>query len=139
MNNSTEKTLSQMNLQEIIEKEASDRWLDFLCFDFQQSLEDFLDDVKSQEDEIFNEEIIYFSNAIEYLKENDPSLRNSLELASDLWYDPKNLNSEILASLLLQEDLRTEFFDFIERLESEIDEDERRKDCFNDEETTEEN
>lgn len=139
MNNSTEKTLSQMNLQEIIEKEASDRWLDFLCFDFQQSLEDFIDDVKSQEDEIFNEEIIYFSNAIEYLEENDPSLRNSLELASDLWYNPKDLNSEILASLLLQEDLRTEFFDFIEYLESEIDEDERRKDCFNDEETTEEN
>ena len=37
---------------------------------------------------------------MEYLKENDPSLSESLEIAAELGYDFKNLNSEILASLL---------------------------------------
>jgi len=45
-------------------------------------------------------EIVYYSTAIEYLKENDPSLSNSLELAAEYGYTTENLNSEILASLL---------------------------------------
>lgn len=64
----------------------------------------------------FDIEIIYYSRAIEYLKENDPSLNVSLEIADNLGYSPRNLNSEILASLLASENSRTEFAD----LESEI-------------------
>ena len=78
----------------------------------------------------FDVEIIYYSRAIEYLKENDPSLRFSLELASDFGFDPKNLNSEILASLLASEnaresfsELQSEIEDFFNELENE-DEDE---------------
>lgn len=59
----------------------------------------------------FNVEIIYYSNAIEYLKNNDPGLQTSLELANDFGYNPNTLNSEILASLLASENARTEFYD----------------------------
>lgn len=64
----------------------------------------------------FNIEIIYFSRAIEYLSENDPSLRESLELASEFGYTPDNLDSETLASLLASKLVREEF----EELENEI-------------------
>ena len=57
----------------------------------------------------FNIEIIYYSNAIEYLAKNDPSLIESLELAGELGYEAKNLNSETLASLLASQEARIEF------------------------------
>lgn len=68
------------------------------------------------EDEIFNsydeavnycyeQEIIYYYNAMEYLSENDASLNEGLELASELGYELKDLNSEILATLLYQQEL----------------------------------
>jgi hypothetical protein len=63
-----------------------------------------------------NIEIIYYSDAMRYLMQNDNSLRNSLELAADFGYELKNLNSETLASLLASENARTEFY----QLESEI-------------------
>ena len=64
----------------------------------------------------FDIDIIYYSRAIEYLKENDNSLRESLEIASDMGYELKNLSSEILASLLASQNARSEF----EELETEI-------------------
>lgn len=48
----------------------------------------------------FDVDIIYYTNAMEFLSENDPSLRDSLELATDMGYSAGDLNSEILASLL---------------------------------------
>jgi hypothetical protein len=65
----------------------------------------------------FNVEIIYYSNAIKYLSENDPSLSESIELAEELGYTLKNLNSEILASLLAS---RNANFDFQDK-ETDID------------------
>ena len=59
----------------------------------------------------FNCEVIYYSNAIKYLQENDASLMESLEIASDLGYEVKNLNSEILASLLKSQNVRDEFLE----------------------------
>lgn len=74
----------------------------------------------------FDIEIIYYSNAIEYLRDNDASLRESLELAADMGYEVKNLNSEILASLLASQNSRSEFAeleteinDFFEKLNEE--------------------
>ena len=64
----------------------------------------------------FDVEIIYYSNAMEYLSENDPSLVESLEIAAEYGFTPDNLNSEILASLLASKLVRDEFYD----LESEI-------------------
>ena len=60
----------------------------------------------------FNCEVIYYSNAIRYLQENDPSLRESLEIAAEYGYEVKILNSEILASLLKSQNVRDEFLYF---------------------------
>lgn len=68
-------------------------------------------------------DIIYYSAALDYLRENDSSLRQSLELAQDMGYKPADLNSEILASILATEitrgefnDLENEFTDLLEEL-----------------------
>ena len=61
-------------------------------------------------------DIIYYSEAIKFLAENDNSLKESLNLAFQLGYDIKNVNSEMLASLLATEMLRNDFYSY----ESEI-------------------
>lgn len=66
----------------------------------------------------FDIDVIYYSTAIEFLKEYDPSLRDSLQLASDMGYSLENLSSEILASLLKSDIVREEFSE----LEDEINE-----------------
>ena len=79
----------------------------------------------------FDVEIIYYAKAIEYLAENDPSLHESMEIASEYGYEVKNLNSEILASLLASRNIRDEFYEledeinsFFEELEEEEEEEE---------------
>ena len=57
----------------------------------------------------FNIEIIYYSNAIQYLKENDPSLRDSLEIASEFISNIRSVNSELLASLHASNRVREDF------------------------------
>ena len=69
------------------------------------------------ENNAFDVEVIYYQNAIEYLAKNDPSLSESLGLADELGYEIKNLNSEILASLLASQESREQF----NALQSEID------------------
>lgn len=59
----------------------------------------------------FNVEIIYYSNAMDYLSRNDPSLRESLELASDMGYEAKDLSSETLASIHASEQARRNWWD----------------------------
>ena len=65
----------------------------------------------------FNIEIIYYSNAIEYLKENDSSLNESIELAIEYGYNLENINSEVLASLLSSQNIRIEFEELKEEIE----------------------
>lgn len=82
--------------------------------------------VKNNEQEIIdsNAETIYYSDAIDYLKENDRTLTESLELAKNAWYDLDNLNSCILATLLKteNEDYYWQFEDAIEKLEEKAEE-----------------
>ena len=66
----------------------------------------------------FTFDVIYYSNAIDYLSENDPSLNESLGLAHEMGFTLDNLNSEVLASLLKTENVRNEFYE----LENEINE-----------------
>ena len=72
--------------------------------------------VEDNEDELFDDyedayqscierEIIYYNKAMDYLSEYDWSLRESAEIASDLGYELKNINSEMLATLHLQDEL----------------------------------
>jgi hypothetical protein len=49
---------------------------------------------------------VYYDAAIRYLSNNDPSLRNSVELAADLGYNLKDLDSCTLANILCQEEQR---------------------------------
>jgi hypothetical protein len=64
----------------------------------------------------FNIDIIYFSDAINYLKEHDQSLSDSLEIAIEYGYTIENINSELLASLLASRNAEQDFYD----LKSEI-------------------
>lgn len=82
--------------------------------DFETS-EELIEELRQQ---INKEEVIYYSNAIEYLKENDASLKESLSIANELGYTIDNLNSEVLATLLQQKNLNEE----LSNLENEIEE-----------------
>lgn len=55
-------------------------------------------------------EIIYYYNAIEYLKNNDPSLRDSLLIASDMGFNISDISSEDLASLHATQKLHEDFY-----------------------------
>jgi len=76
-------------------------------------LRDFLLD-----NDYFNVEIIYYSRAMEYLAENDPSLKESFRIVSEYGYQVENLSSEVLASILASETVQNDF----EELEDEISE-----------------
>lgn len=76
--------------------------------------------MENLQDQISCDEIIYYSNAIEYLSENDASLNESINIAIDLGYTLENINSEILATILSQQNLKEE----LNNLENEI------KECF---------
>jgi hypothetical protein len=54
---------------------------------------------------ISEQQIIYYHVAMEFLKNNDPSLKDSLEIADSLGYSPAQLSSETLATLLHQQQL----------------------------------
>ena len=66
----------------------------------------------------FDCDVIYYSNAIEYLSNNDPSLQESCQIASEMGFETENLNSELLASLLKSQNVRNEWHE----LEDEINE-----------------
>lgn len=74
-----------------------------------------IDDIFSdlQDNGYFNEEVIYYSSAIRYLKENDPSLTESLEIATEYGYTAENLNSELLATLHASQKKENTFFEDI--------------------------
>tara|TARA_R110000751_G_C13697451_1_gene473002 strand:- start:679 stop:1038 length:360 start_codon:yes stop_codon:yes gene_type:complete len=102
-----------------------------LQFDIMDYLQkDELIDINSYEDlEIelnehgaYNIEIIYYYNAIEYLKEHDASLYESMKIAEDFGYSPKDINSELLASLLASENAREEFYDLQNEIEEFLEE-----------------
>jgi len=63
-----------------------------------------------EEENMFDEDVIYYSNAIDYLKEYDPSLNESLEIANEYGYQLQNINSELLASLLKSQNNREDFY-----------------------------
>ena len=76
------------------------------------------DEFEERINECINEaEIIYYHKAIDYLKENDNSLHESLSIAYELGYDCENLNSEILATLLYQQNLNIQWSDFRDEIE----------------------
>lgn len=73
--------------------------------------------IDSLREEIKNEEVIYYSNAMEYLSKNDNSLLESLGIAYELGYKTNKINSELLATLLLQQNLDQELNELISQIE----------------------
>ena len=67
--------------------------------------EELFDDYEDAYQYCIEREIIYYNKAMEYLSEYDWSLRESAEIASSLGYELKNINSEMLATLHLQDEL----------------------------------
>jgi len=89
-----------------------------------------------QENGGFDEEIIYYANAIEYLAKNDPSLQESCSLAAEMGFATENLNSELLASLLYSQEIRNEFEELRDEIEdflSEVEDDEEEEEEEDDE------
>ena len=66
---------------------------------------------------IHENEIIYYAKAMIYLQENDNSLYESLSIASELGYTVENLNSELLATLLYQQELFKEWNNIAKQIE----------------------
>jgi len=77
---------------------------------------------------ILQEEFIYYYDAMKYLTENDPSLTESFEIASEYCFEPKNLNSCILAGLLASRQNEEDWHNLARELDEEDfdDEGERR-------------
>jgi len=84
-------------------------YLDFDNIDLEEDLSEQIKDQLMNSAECFDVDIIYYSNAMEYLSRNDASLQASMELASGMGYEVANLNSELLASLLASQNLRDKF------------------------------
>ena len=53
----------------------------------------------------YEQEIIYYSKAMNYLIENDPSLRESMAIANEYGSDIERINSEYLATIHYQDSL----------------------------------
>ncbi len=53
----------------------------------------------------YQQEIIYYSKAMDYLIENDPSLRESMAIANEYGSDLNQINSEYLATIHYQDAL----------------------------------
>ena len=104
--------------------------IDMSCIDIEQiDVTDAYKTIKVQlrNNNAFEQEVTYYSNAMEYLTENDISLIESLEIADDLGITTNNLNSEVLASLLKTrkceeafDQYETEINEFFENLNNKI-------------------
>jgi hypothetical protein len=107
-------------IQELIQ---NTEFLNKLDYDYLiNNLED-LNDLEENFQELINEyELIYYSDCINFLKEYDPSLNGSLLIAYEYGYTPKNLNSEILATLLIQSYMNEELNEILEELNEILEE-----------------
>lgn len=76
-----------------------------------------IDDLEEELTTLIDEyEVIYYHNAIKILSEYDQSLLESIELAIELGFTIENINSELLATLLIQDKMRNELCDFLNEI-----------------------
>lgn len=89
---------------------------DFEDFDQSDGFNSLCDLIEEQGG--FNQEVIYYHHAIDYLSKNDPSLQESIKLANDLGCSMEDLNSELLASLLKSQNERENFMEARNEIEN---------------------
>ena len=108
---------------ELIKNTLQDLTLEYLGEDATEflSLPDELNDYDThqifdelQDNGFFTVDIIYYSKAIKYLQENDASLCESIEIATEYGYTLENLNSEALASLHASQQRINKFWQDVE-------------------------
>ena len=87
--------------------------------------------IEKLQEAIYSLEIIYYGRAMQYLTDNDTSLNESHSIASEMGYECKDINSELLATLLYQQEQRellfeieNEISDIFAEIEEEIEEEE---------------
>ena len=98
-------------------------YLSDISFDMDESEISSVDYVIEYIEDRINEiEVIYYDRAIKILSENDPSLRTSMGYADDLGYRCKDINSELLATILCQESAREELYNIRYDIEEVIEE-----------------
>ena len=94
-----------------------------ISFDMDENDINSADDVFEYIEDRINEiEIIYYANAMKILSENDPSLQVSMEYADDYGYRCKDINSELLATILCQEWARQDLDNIRDDIEEVVDE-----------------
>lgn len=89
------------------------------CYDGRENADDFIEwyaDVY-----LTGDNVVYYSNAIKFLADNDPSLNESLELASEYCFSASDLNSEILANLLFDSLARDELYEMRDDIQAHFD------------------
>lgn len=96
--------MTNFNFFEKISEQLENNINEYLTEEEREEVQTFdeLYDILNDTD-FFTVDVIYYFRAMEFLKEHDPSLSESLELASQYDYRPNQLNSELLASLLASE------------------------------------
>ena len=105
------QTQIEVNLKELFNGTSFE---DYQYADFDNA-EDLIEALR---EEIYQSECIYYSKAMQYLMDNDTSLMDSLALAHDLGYTAKDINSELLATLLMQENLNNELSGLTSEIEA---------------------
>ena len=105
-----------MSISTKLQQIAEDNQFDIDLADLYYNEDTFNDFCDKVNDAIMCENIIYYSEAIKYLMNEDASLNESLGIASLYGYTTEQLNSEILATLLYQQKLTEQWYE----METEI-------------------
>lgn len=90
----------------------------FECYSYMEGYDNAQELIESLQEQINQDEIIYYSNAMEYLRNNDASLTKSIDIALECGYELKDINSELLATLLQQSNLTEEFNGLLDEIEA---------------------
>ena len=106
-----------MDISNKLQKLAEDNNFDIDLANLYYNEDTFNDFCDKVNDAIMQEEIIYYYEAMKYLTREDASLSQSLEIASEFGYTTENLNSELLATLLYQQNLTNEWYNISNQVE----------------------
>ena len=93
--------------------------IDFYDYEDIETIDNLNDELEDNNN--FDVEIIYYSNAIDYLRENDESLQESIQIALEYGYTLESVNSELLASLLASKQTREDYYNIQDDIEEVID------------------
>ena len=106
-----------MNISNKLQKLSEDNNFDIDLANLYYNEDTFNDFCDKVNDAIMQEDIIYYYEAMKYLTREDASLYQSLEIASEFGYTTENLNSELLATLLYQQNLTNQWYEISEQVE----------------------